>query len=367
MAKQQTKQKVKLRQTPTAQNKLALYLDWSKENKRKREYLNLIVFEKPKTVIERHHNKEVYEKAEIIRAERERQFFTDDIDEAFEQRKIKSLDFYTFFDEYLTNYTKKDKRVMVAVYGLFKKFAPPPLTTKDVDEALCFKFKEYLENTLNGESPASYLARFKKFMAYSSRDGKGKLFKKNPTLNIKVAKAKGVIIKDTLTIVELNALIASKCGNDEVRRAFLFACNTGLRFVDIKALKWQNIKTDMVEVVQAKTDVKVKISINENAKAFLAERGKDDEAVFRLPSHNGTVKNLDYWAKRAGLDKHITFHCARHTFGTLLAYYENDILTISKLLGHTSLTHTTKYIRVAEELKKKAVNSIPTLNLNPQP
>ena len=35
MEKQQTKQKVKLRQTTTAQNKLTLYLDWSKENRRK--------------------------------------------------------------------------------------------------------------------------------------------------------------------------------------------------------------------------------------------------------------------------------------------------------------------------------------------
>ena len=35
MAKQQTKQKVKLRPTLTAQNNLTLYLDWSKENKRK--------------------------------------------------------------------------------------------------------------------------------------------------------------------------------------------------------------------------------------------------------------------------------------------------------------------------------------------
>ena len=34
MAKQQTKQKVKLRQTLTAQNKLTFYLDWSKENRR---------------------------------------------------------------------------------------------------------------------------------------------------------------------------------------------------------------------------------------------------------------------------------------------------------------------------------------------
>ena len=139
-------------------------------------------------------------------------------------------------------------------------------------------------------------------------------------------------------------------------------CALPIWFVDVKALKWQHIKAEAVEMIQTKTNEAVRVELNPNAKAFLPQRGKDDEAVFKLPSHNATVKNLDYWARRAGIDKHITFHCARHTFGTLLAYYETDMLTISKLLGHTSLKHTQRYTRVAEELKRKAVNAIPHLN-----
>ena len=93
MAKQAVKQRVKLRDTKTADNRLALYLDWSKDKKRQREYLNLHVFEKEKTVLERHHNKEIYAKAELIRAERERQFFSDEIDDITEQKKVKNQDF----------------------------------------------------------------------------------------------------------------------------------------------------------------------------------------------------------------------------------------------------------------------------------
>lgn len=361
MAKQQPKQRVKLREIPASDTNLSLYLDWSKDSKRKREFINAIIYKKPKTVIERLHNKETLAKAELIRAERERQYFADEIDEAIEQKKVKNVDFYQHFEDYLNDYTKKDKRVMRAVFSLLKAFAPAPVVAKDIDEAFCMKFKEHLETNLNGTSPASYFARFKKFVAHCSR-GKQKLFKQNPTADVKMGKAQNVLIKDILTIDELNTLINAKCGNDEVKRAFLFACNTGLRFVDVKALKWQHIKAEAVEMVQAKTNEAVKIELNPNAKAFLSQRGKDDEAVFKLPSHNGTVKTLDYWAKRAGIDKHITFHCARHTFGTLLAFYETDMLTISKLLGHTSLKHTIRYTRVAEELKKKAVNAIPNLN-----
>ncbi len=359
MAKQTTKQRVKLRETPTAENRLTLYLDWSKDNKRKREYINLMVYEKAQTVLERHHNKEVYEKAELFRAEREKQFFSDEIDEIIEQKKIKNQDFYTFFETYLNNYTQKDKRVMQAVCRLFKEFAPPPLSTKQVDKNLCVEFKKFLESKLSGESPQSYFARFKKFLTYSSEEGKNRVFKQNPATGVKNTKLENSLKKDTLTIEELKALIGANCGNKDVKRAFLFACNTGLRFVDIKALKWKNIKDGKVEIDQAKTGINVAVELNENANQFLGVRGGEEESVFVLPSHNATVSNLDYWAKRAGIEKHVTFHVARHSFGTLLHYFGNDIETIRELMGHTSLKYTGRYVRVAGENKKKAVNSIP--------
>ncbi len=89
---------------------------------------------------------------------------------------------------------------------------------------------------------------------------------------------------------------------------------------------------------------------------------KDNEFIFYLPSTNGVNKVLKNWAIKAGIEKYLAFHCARHKFGTLLASCETVIYTISNLLGHSSLLHTTKYVRVSEELKKRAVNSIPKLD-----
>lgn len=303
----------------------------------------------------------MYERAELFRAEREKQFFSDEIDEIIEQKKIKNQDFYMFFEAYLNNYTQKDKRVMQAVYRLFKEFAPPPLSTKQVDKNLCVEFKKFLESKLSGESPQSYFARFKKFLTYSSEEGKNRVFKQNPATGIKNTKLESSLKKDTLTIEELKALIGANCGNNDVKRAFLFACNTGLRFVDIKALKWRNIKDGKVKIDQAKTGVNVEVELNENASKFLGGRGGEEECVFKLPSHNATISNLSHWAKRAGVEKHITFHCARHSFGTLLHYLGNDIETIRELMGHTSLKYTGRYVRVAGESKKKAVNTIPIL------
>ena len=358
MEMQSTKQRITIKGKITSDNKERLYLVWYQNNKRKWESTNEFLFITPKGVLERQHNKEVRIKVEALRNDRERQFFNNEIDEIVEQKKTKSQDFYTYFDSYLNNYKQKDKRVMLAVYQQFKEFAPPPLSTKEIDETLCLKFKTYLDKKLNGETPHTYFARFKKFITHSSK-GKNRIFKQNPTEDVKNTKQEKSIEKEVLNIDELTLLTASYCGNENVKNAFLFACNTGLRFVDIKALKWKYIKGDSLQMNQAKTDISVNVFLNANAKRFLYERGKDEEFVFNLPSHNATIKNLENWAKTAGVDKHITFHCARHTFGTLLAFYGSDIATISKLMGHTSLKHTMKYVRIADEMKMKAVNAIP--------
>lgn len=353
---QKITEKVKLRFRKTSDETSTLHLDYSINGKRNREPLNLKVFHKPKTIFERQHNKEVLTKASLIRNDREKQFFIDEIDEALDRKKRSNSDFYEYIRSYLASYSKKDKRSMIGVFNAFAEFAPPPLSGKEVDESLCLKFRDYLSENFSGETPSSYFSRFKKLVKQAYRD---KYLKINPVDDIQNFKPEDTIKKDVLTIEELRALKAAHCGNEAIKTAFLFCCNTGLRFVDIKILKWENIKNNEIVIEQSKTEKKVNIPLNDNALKILSECEKDTDCVFVLPSHNAVVKGLQNWAKRANIDKHLTFHCARHTFGTNLAFYGNDIASISNLLGHTSLKHTMKYVRIGKELKEKAVNSIP--------
>ena len=269
MVNSNVKQKVHIGQKKTSENRISLYLDWyDGNNKRKKEYLGLFLIANPVNPIERKNNKDTIFFAELKRAEREKQLFTGEIDEILEQKTVKNKGFIPYFENYVLNYSKKDLRVMKAVLSQFKTFAPPHITTKDITEKFCFDFKDYLNKNLSGESPSTYFARFKKMLHQAKRD---KVFRTNPAEDVKNFKTQISIEKDVLTIEELQLLTKTHCGNEDVKKAFLFCCNTGLRFCDVKALQWGNIQGVIMKIEQSKTKDKsndggvVEVTLNDTA------------------------------------------------------------------------------------------------------
>lgn len=67
---------------------------------------------------------------------------------------------------------------------------------------------------------------------------------------------------------------------------------------------------------------------------------------------------LPLWVAQAGITKHITFHCFRHTYATLQLSLGTDIFTVSKMLGHKSIKTTQVYTKIVDEKKKEATKRI---------
>ena len=59
--------------------------------------------------------------------------------------------------------------------------------------------------------------------------------------------------------------------------------------------------------------------------------------------------------EKAGIDKHITFHCARHSFATMMLTLGTDIYTTSKLLGHHHVATTEIYAKVIDKKKVESM------------
>jgi integrase len=109
----------------------------------------------------------------------------------------------------------------------------------------------------------------------------------------------------------------------EVRRAFLFACYTGLRVSDLETVKWGRIETNPVQLIksQEKTKSLVYIPLGPSAQKLILDgkEHKADEYVFKLREHNREAgyARLKEWAEKAKIAKRIGWHTARRTFATL--------------------------------------------------
>ena len=71
---------------------------------------------------------------------------------------------------------------------------------------------------------------------------------------------------------------------------------------------------------------------------------------------------LKTWIKNAGINKKITFYCARHTFGTLVCRVSGNQKVVAQAMGHKSTRFTDRYTKLVEEQHIKAVESIPSIN-----
>ncbi len=133
---------------------------------------------------------------------------------------------------------------------------------------------------------------------------------------------------------------------------------------DIYALKWKDVQMNdgryLLSVVMKKTSTPVYIPLSNNALAWLPERNEDENSpVFSgLPSLMTINKILKVWAKSAGIDKHMTYHTSRHTFGTLMMTVGADLYTTCKLMGHSDVRTTQIYAKIVDSKKIEAVNLV---------
>lgn len=94
----------------------------------------------------------------------------------------------------------------------------------------------------------------------------------------------------------------------------------------------------------------------------MGERKEPTDKVFPKLPNSATVNiAIRKWTKAAGINKHITFHCARHTFAVVMLNNGTDIYTVSKLLGHRLIATTQVYAKIIDKTKQDAVANMPNI------
>lgn len=143
----------------------------------------------------------------------------------------------------------------------------------------------------------------------------------------------------------------------KTRDIFIFACYTGLSYIDVKNLTKDNIVrgidgSNWIYTSRQKTDQPVKIPILDTAQ-YIIEKYKEEmaseERLLPVYSNQKINEYLKKIATKTKIQKNMSFHCARHTFATTITLSNGvPIETVSKLLGHSKLSTTQIYARVLE-------------------
>lgn len=138
--------------------------------------------------------------------------------------------------------------------------------------------------------------------------------------------------------------------------AFLFCCYVGLRYSDFTHLNAKNLileeGKEWLVFRTVKTGIQVRCPIyllfGGKALAILNRYRENLNEFFCLKDNSNVNKQLNVLGQMAGIEKHISFHTARHTNATLLIYSGVNITTVQRLLGHRSVKTTQGYTEVMD-------------------
>ena len=385
-----------------------------KEYKRvnnKREFLSLYLWQAPRTPLERQQNKETLDLAKKIRYERGQELLENQEGYRIGKQKKEDVNYLDFMADYHASYTKKDANQIRRARTVFidflidpkGKLLPEKITgsmTKEEKETirksnakkeaererkahglivrpqhltkdLIKAFTEYLINRFTGEGAHTVYGRFKKMiLAALDKD----IIAKNPCRGVSIKKDSGQLKKEILSQEEIVLLANThyEKENPDIHRAFIFCLYCGLRWCDVKDLTYANVdySNKLQKFEQSKTKAHsaasgVVIPLNDGLLHLIGQPkdGNRNQIIFPLPSHTMCLKALRHWVARAGIQKHITWHCARHSCGTNLLSNGANIKTVASILGHSGLAHTEKYTRAVDSLKQAAIDSMPPLNI----
>ncbi|MBQ6964367.1 MAG: tyrosine-type recombinase/integrase [Bacteroidaceae bacterium] len=344
--------------------------------RRRHEMLPLWTYDEANTASKKQWNKDTAAVAEKVMTEKALKMMKDE--EGFRIGKERYVDFWQYAEEYYQRYDKADKASVKMGLVRFREFVfekypnyVGTLSTQYMTHQMMAAAKDWLVSKYIREQRSMWGAttaweRLRKVVRAAVRAG---FLEKDPCRKLSVRTDPHEVRKEILLQDEWRKLIDTPFpDHPALRRAFIFSLYTGLRLCDIRRLRFTNISFEnkRLQIRQSKVEGHSSRSLLDVPLADVALQmaGRpaltDKELVFGdVPHAANTI--LQRWIARAGITKHITWHCARHSFAVAALTNGADIQTVSRLLGHSSIMMTIKYLHKVDPSLKQAVDSLPTI------
>lgn len=372
--------RVTLRKKSISNGRQSLYLDYyppffnseSGEHSR-REFLKLYLIAKPTSQIEKILNAENLHRAELICSRRQNEVNKEFIYTPFELEELRKKEagkksFLLFFKKEASLRSGKNLALWESAIKHFEGFLKGrDILFEEVTADLIEEFRAYLLKTksirnidkkLSQNTSFSY---FNKIKATLRKAYKLKMLQDDVNSQVEAIKERESE-RDHLTLEESIALYNTPCRKEIVKRVSLFSLLTGMRYSDIAKLKWSDLHSTaqghFIRFRQQKTQKNEMMPISEHACKLMGEQATEGKIVFEGLKKWDVDRLLPVWISEAGIAKHITFHCFRHTYATLQISAGTDLFTVSKMLGHKSIKTTQIYAKLVDGKKIQAAGKI---------
>lgn len=223
----------------------------------------------------------------------------------------------------------------------------------NVDMEFIRNFETHLR--CRGCSPntiAIYMIPLKHIVCDAFRRGR---IRENPFADYKIRIEKRQ--RSYLTECELKRVLGYRPNDQALVRVcnmFLFSCFTGLSYVDIRNLRYDDLHVSLdnklwIRTKRHKTRSELNIRLLDIPLCILLNEKKRSGRVFDMPSNKQCNKCLKTIMPLLGIERRITFHTARHTFATTVTLSKGvSIETVSTLLGHRDIKTTQIYAKITD-------------------
>ncbi len=228
---------------------------------------------------------------------------------------------------------------------------------------------------LNNTTIAKQLSTLKTFLSYARRRG---ITLNDDYRDYRINRQSLEVI--ALTQVELDKLLSFDLSNNSrlgrVRDVFCFSCFTGLRYSDLKQLRWEHIKSDEIILTVTKTKSRLIVPLSKYSSSIL-EKYEDCERPLPVMSSQNMNYALKDLGELVGIDepieivryrgpnrivnvypkyKLLTIHTGRKTFATLSLERGMSAEETMSITGHSDYKSFRRYVRITEERKKVVMN-----------
>ena len=304
------------------------------------------------------------------------------IDPFKKEKEKKVLTFEVFSWKWVELYVKNDNKIsgLIGKTSVLKAHLVPFFGKKKLNEITNFLIEEYKSFTLKkglcNKTVNNHLTTLNTCLAYAVEWGELEIVPRIKRLKVPTHKF------DFLTFDESETLINMSYG--VWKKMILFALHTGMRYGEIRAVRWQDINWDkkLIAVKNAfyrnilgstKSNKERHIPISPTLYEILKSRKKARGFIFADENGKHLKENLPRCAFRRIIEKtelkkangrKIGWHALRHTFASQLAMRGAPLSAIQQLLGHSDIQTTMKYAHLSPSTLDDTIKLLEKDNIN---